>query len=413
MSKKIRCFLLFFAILPLLHAETEEFTIGSLSINGTDYYPLYRILNILKLERDYDLYTQRIIITDKGRYLTFFVNEETVYHERNNILLKDPPLRVQGAVYIPREMVNLITDWKRGDYAFAFREDGFLMKQKEEIVYKKQEEVPEPVKDKTESREAKQSPAAVKSGMEEDPRPSPGGSAGRIGFIVLDPGHGGHDPGAIGQKGLREKEVVLKVGLYLKEILSRRLERVKIVMTREKDEFISLPDRAKTANRFIGKETSGIFLSIHANASLNKKSKGTETFVLSPTASDDEARAVAAMENGVIETKKEETSLNRILTKMLSYEYIRESIQLSSFIQQGYAEKLKAPVHNLAIKKARFIVLEETFMPAVLTEIGFITNREEEKKLRTEEYQRQVAGVIADGVLKFISWYEAHNGFIQ
>lgn len=412
MPKKILCFLIFFAFLPFLHAETEEHRIDPVSIEGKDYYPLYRILNILKLERDYDLYTQRIIIKDKGRYLTFFVNEETVYHERNNILLKDPPLRLRGVVYIPREMVDLITDWKRGDYTFAFREEGFLLKQKEEIVYKKQED-PEPVKEKTDGPDANKSPALPAGGIFRETRPGAGGATGRIGFIVLDPGHGGHDPGAIGQKGLREKEVVLKVGLYMKEILSKRLDRVKIVMTRQKDEFISLQERAKIANRLVSKDLSGIFLSIHANASLNKKARGTETFVLSPTASDDEARAVAAMENGVIETRKEETSLNRILTRMLSYEYIRESIQLSAFIQQGYAQELKAPVHNKAIKKARFIVLEETFMPAVLTEIGFITNREEEKKLRTEAYQRKVAEVIADGVCKFIAWYEAHNGFIQ
>ncbi|MDD5066763.1 MAG: N-acetylmuramoyl-L-alanine amidase, partial [bacterium] len=100
----------------------------------------------------------------------------------------------------------------------------------------------------------------------------------------------------------------------------------------------------------------------------------------------------------------------------LSYEYIRESIQMASFIQDGYVKDLGSSVtssRNRGIKKARFFVLEETFMPAILTEIGFITHREEEKLLRREEHQKKIAESLADSVVEFISWYEANNGFIQ
>lgn len=395
-------FILIFIIIYLYHGYAEDYTIEAISINNTDYYPLYKILNILHLERDYDLYTQRIIIQDKGRYLTFFIDDTTIYYEKNTIFLQESPIRDKGIIYIPESMVKLITDWKRGDYLFTFKNNDFEIKQKQEIVYQNEEP-----KVEIQLKEQEEYPEKRKVFNNDNASPN------KLKFIIIDAGHGGNDPGAIGQKGLLEKNVVLQVASYLKDILKDKLNNINIVMIRDKDEFITLSDRAKRANKYIDKNTAGLFLSIHANASWNKKSKGTETFVLSPVASDAEARAVAAMENGMIESKKDDKPLNKILTKMLSYEYIRESIQLASLIQNSYVKNLGAPNNNRGIKKALFFVLEETFMPAVLTEIGFITNREEEKLLRTTEYQKQIASSIAEGVFQFVNWYEANNGFIQ
>ncbi|MDD5066363.1 MAG: N-acetylmuramoyl-L-alanine amidase [bacterium] len=248
MLKKVFFFTCFFISVLSLYAE--EYRIDAVNINGTGYFPLYRLLNTLKLEREYDTYTQRIIIKDRSRYLTFFIEEETIYYERNNILLKDPAVRYNGIIYIPQEMVKLITDWKRGDYSFTFKEKEFAIREKEEVLYNK----PSPEKSPTPGH-ILTAKTEEETGRKNDKMFNTGQIPNRIKFIILDPGHGGHDPGAIGQKGLREKEVVLNVSLYLKECLSRKLGNTRILMTRDKDEFISLSQRAKIANSFAEKNT--------------------------------------------------------------------------------------------------------------------------------------------------------------
>ncbi|MBU1077773.1 MAG: N-acetylmuramoyl-L-alanine amidase [Spirochaetes bacterium] len=403
--KKLSLMLILLAIISctVLPLYAMDYRIDSHLINNETYYPLYKILNILHLERRYDHYTQKLIIKDNGRYLFFFIDEDTIYYERESILLKSPPIRDNGIIYIPKEMVDLITQWKRGDFQFSYIDRNFKINEKEEVIYKEDVQIAEketiPVKEETALNSHQKivttSPSQIK-------------------FIVIDPGHGGKDPGAIGQKALREKTVVLNVSLYLKDYLNDRLKDVKITMTRDEDNFITLNKRANIANQFIKKDSTGIFISVHANASYNKKSRGTETFVLSPVASDDEARAVAAMENGIIESEKSKVEpITKILTGMLSYENIRESIQLAGFIQEGYHRNLKANKRTKEVKKALFYVLEGTLIPAVLTEIGFITNEKEEKLLRSKAYQKKIAKSIGEGIVEFINWHNANNGFIQ
>lgn len=390
---------------------SQDHTIIPLKLNNTDYYPLYKILNILHLERHYDFYSQKILIKDKGRYLSFFLDEDTIYFERQSVLLKSCPTRHEGIIYIPKEMIDLFTQWKRNDYLFAYNDSDFSIDKKEEVIYKEDKAVAKN-NDRTESKDIVKINPSEK--IEKNHKKITTSSPHKIKVIVIDAGHGGKDPGAIGQKGLREKKVVLSVALKLRDYLNNRLKNVKIVMTRNNDTFIPLTKRAKIANQYIKKDNTGLFISIHANASMNKKSKGTETFVLSPVASDDEARAVAAMENGMIETKKRKVEpITKILTGMISYENIRESIQLAKLIEEGYRTHLKAPARKKPVKKALFYVLEGTLMPAVLTEIGFITNKKEEKLLRSSAYQKKIAESIGKGMIKFIKWYDANNGFIQ
>ncbi len=394
---------------------SRDYKINSLGINNDNYYPLYKILNILHLKRCYDVYTHKIIIKDKGRYLSFFVDEEVIYYEMKTILLKSPPIRKEGVIYIPQEMVDMIKQWKRGDFQFQYVNNDFNINKKQEIVYKNDKKEEKSVRAIVKKNTSKTSSPVISKVDKFAEKPVRATSPNRIKVIVIDAGHGGKDPGAIGQKGLREKEVVLQTALYLRDYFKKKTRDIKIVMTRDKDVFISLDARAKIANKHIGKNTAGLFISVHANASYNKKTRGTETFVLSPVASDDEARAVAAMENGIIDRKtKKPDSISRILSTMISYENIRESIQLATFIEGSYRKKLNTKSTTpTGVKKALFYVLEGTLMPAALTEIGFLTNREEEKLLRKKSYQQKVAASIGDGMIRFIKWYDANNGFIQ
>lgn len=409
MKQPLRLIIFLFLITGLLiPVYSQNYKIDSLKLNSENYYPLYKILNILHLERHYDYYTQKLIIKDKGRYLIFFPEEDTIYCERQSILLKSSPIRVKGVIYIPKQMVDLLTQWKKNDFLFSYVDNNFKIDKKQEIIYKKETQV---VQKKLIKKKHSEKNIPVKYNKQPQIFAS---SPNKIQVIIIDPGHGGKDPGAIGQKGLREKGVVLNVGLYLKTYLNKKLRNIKVVMTRDTDKFIPLNKRADIANKYLKKNSTGIFISIHANASMNKRSQGTETFVLSPIASDDEARAVAAMENGIISTKKRKIEpVTKILSGMLSYENIRESIQLAKFIQAGYKKNLKTKPRQKQIKKALFYVLEGTLMPGVLTEIGFITNKKEERFLRSKAYQKNIAQSIGEGTLKFIKWYEANNGFIQ
>jgi len=223
--------------------------------------------------------------------------------------------------------------------------------------------------------------------------------------IVLDPGHGGKDPGAVGKKGTREKDVNLAVTLKLKKLLEQELD-VKILLTRSDDRFVSLQDRTKFAND----NKADLFISIHANASKNRDSKGIETYYLS-TAKTTEARAVEALENSVVEIYeggKQATAkyddLSIILSDILQAEHLEGSNDLATHIQQNIVAGVKGL--DRGVKQANFFVLRGAFMPAVLLELGFISNLQEEALLANEEYQDRLAKTIFEGVKRFKFRYD-------
>ncbi len=408
MRTKFFFIILLFFVLSSIILNAAEWEVNSFSINRENYYPLYKIINILKISRSWDFYTGKFILKNRNNYLVFLIDEEKVYFNRELKILKNPAIRKDGIVYIPEEMVKYLLSMANKDFEFDFANNILNIEKKEPKPLIVNRDTCTGIDKKVDTtidyntQKKKLSQHIVNT------------TPDKIKVIIIDPGHGGEDPGAIGQLGLREKVVVLKVALKLKKILQKKLKNVKIVLTRNKDIFIPLKKRAQIANRYVDKNTAGIFISIHANASYNKKTSGYETFILSPVASDDEARAVAAMENGIIDPlPKKESSIRRIITQLLSNEYIRESMELAKFIQKGYKNNLPSDVPDRGIKKALFYVLEGTLMPGVLTEIGFITHRKEEKRMRKEEYQWKIAKGIADGIINFVKWYKDNNGFIQ
>ena len=217
--------------------------------------------------------------------------------------------------------------------------------------------------------------------------------------VVIDPGHGGKDPGAIGRGGLREKEVVLDVGLRLKKALDKR--GIKTVITRDRDQFIELNRRTQIANSSGGK----LFVSLHCNAARNRKASGTETYFLSP-AKTERALKAAEFENEAIryeETRTQYQNLtdeNFILLTMAQANFVRESQDLAAEIQHQLPPGVGTK--NRGVDQAGFYVLVGASMPAVLCEMGFISNPEEEKKLRDKTFRQRTAEEIGEAVVNFL-----------
>lgn len=231
---------------------------------------------------------------------------------------------------------------------------------------------------------------------------------GRIGVVVIDAGHGGKDPGAIGASGLQEKDVVLPVALALRDDLEK-LDGLEVYLTRDTDVFVPLRERTKFANS----RKADLFISIHANSiSGNKKKnqiKGYKVYFLSQ-AKNEEDKRVAMIENSVIEFEEETEGngfLESILTDMANNEYLTESQDLSICIEGAFAGALQEvrKLHR-GVGQANFWVLNGAYMPSVLIEIAFISNPSEEKLLRTEKFQRRVAGAIAEAITEFRRKYE-------
>lgn len=223
--------------------------------------------------------------------------------------------------------------------------------------------------------------------------------------IVLDPGHGGHDPGAVGHVlKLREKDVNLSVCLKLKEMLERELG-VTVLMTRSDDRFITLGNRTKFANN----NQADIFVSVHTNASNNRSASGIETYYLS-TAQTSDARAVEALENNVVEQyegkgeKAKYDALGFILSDMSQTEHLEHSNNMALLIQQNLVAGARGG--DRGVKQANFYVLRGAFMPAVLIELGFISNKEEERLLANDEYQQRLARTIFEGLKRFKFRYD-------
>lgn len=223
-----------------------------------------------------------------------------------------------------------------------------------------------------------------------------------INRIVIDPGHGGKDPGAVGQKGLKEKDVTLDIAKRAAEKL--RIEcGVDCILTREEDVFVSLGKRAKIAND----AKASLFLSIHCNAGKRKSASGVEVYFLSP-AKTTWTRAVEARENSAVEyeTKEERGELESILWDLAQTEFLKESNMLADKIANYISYSNKGI--NRGVMQANFYVLSRTYMPACLVEIEFISNPDMEKKMKTAEFKEKVATEILKGVKEFKEFYETH-----
>ncbi len=226
--------------------------------------------------------------------------------------------------------------------------------------------------------------------------------------IVLDAGHGGPDPGAVGPGGLQEKDVVLDVTKRVARLVEEGLG-IKAALPRTGDYFVPLRDRTQFAN----KERAQLFVSIHANAHRDRVSEGVETYFLSSEATDNEARQVAALENGVIqlETGNPRAKMDivkTILWDLAQSEFQEESSRVAETVQDSLTDSLR--IANRGVKQAGFYVLGGAAMPAILVEIGFVTNKKEERRLMDSQYRERVARAIYAGLAEYKRRYDQKMG---
>lgn len=224
-------------------------------------------------------------------------------------------------------------------------------------------------------------------------------------LVVIDAGHGGVDPGARGPGGLLEKTVALQVANRLAVAL-RTDPDLEVRLTRSSDQLIPLAERPRLANRWrneLGAEAPALFISIHANAHNSRSVRGVETYFLSEALTED-ARRVAALENSAQRFESaagQGDELAFILNDLRQNHYLRESSDVAAMIQDRLRRVYTGP--NRGVKQAGFVVLEGSFMPAVLVELGFITNPEEEKLLASPEYQREITNTLVRAVSDFFA----------
>jgi N-acetylmuramoyl-L-alanine amidase len=247
--------------------------------------------------------------------------------------------------------------------------------------------------------------ASVKGSTSAPRTEPPASSAGRVNRLVivaLDPGHGGEDPGAIGPSGLREKDVVLAVALQLRDRLNE-VPGMRAMLTRDADFFVPLQDRVRKARRV----QADLFVSIHADAFFTPQARGASVFALSSgAASSATARWMANRENaadlvGGINVKAKDAEVMRALLDMSTTAQIKDSLKLGNEVlgQIGRIGKL----HKGSVEQAGFAVLKAPDIPSILVETAFISNPEEEAKLRDERYQAQLVDALTVGIKRYFA----------
>ncbi|MFQ6008351.1 MAG: N-acetylmuramoyl-L-alanine amidase [Candidatus Zixiibacteriota bacterium] len=234
----------------------------------------------------------------------------------------------------------------------------------------------------------------------------------KIDVVVIDPGHGGSDYGAIGRRGTREKDVVLGIAKELAKLI-RKDKQFKVVMTRDRDKLVTLQQRADIANR----ACADLFISLHANASTKKHVRGWNIFFLAP-AKNDSARAVAQFENSFFVREKAgfaseseeytgylDNPVLTILNEMIMTEFQAESHDFAMMLDREFRRSLDIP--SRGVDQAGFFVLNMVFTPSILVETGFISNLVEEKTLKNRRFQKTVAEAIYEAIKRFKAKYES------
>lgn len=316
----------------------------------------------------------------------------SVFLRRGNAAyqLVEPPYREGGVLYLPHQF---FTEWLPGAYPDRLSYQGGVLRLRGGGTV-----ASEGAGESSASTSEAPAPQAPSSG-------APLGEPSRAPLVVIDPGHGGVDPGRVGPSGIKEKDIVLQVSRRLARVLAERGYEVRL--TRTADTLINLDHRAPMANQWRGARP-GLFLSIHANGVTDRRARGFETFFLSEARTDDERR-VAEMENAAVEYEEStrvvgSTDLDLIRNGLRNEFYIMASNSLAGLVQDEFTGFHSGP--NRGVKQAGFRVLVGAFMPAVLIELAFLSNPAEERLLGSGSFQVEAAQGIANAVDRF---FESHQ----
>jgi len=316
------------------------------NLGGVQYLPLGPVCSLSGMGLDYDPLSQTAVLSGEKHKINIKVGEALLLVDGKAAEMKYPVLFHEGMIVVPEQFRSQIM--------------GPLF-----------------VKERPSSKQVARVLAIKK--------------------VVIDAGHGGHDPGAIGKTGLQEKLVNLDVARRLTEILAS--EGIEVVMTRSTDKFIPLTKRSDIANNSL----ADIFVSIHSNANHSKKLNGFEVYYVSPSV-DDYKRALGAVRSAPLNLEgsslaSSSTTLKMILWDMIYTSNRAQAVELSQDICSSIDYKLDTAVRG--VKQARYEVLKGTRMPAVLIEIGFLSNAAEEELLKNSGYRQKMAEAIAEGVFNY------------
>jgi len=371
--------------MTIIDAKGRATSLSLLSFEGHNYLPLAGLTGPWEASGSWSALLGRAEVKMPGHSLTLSADNTFCQIDGKSYNLYYPVRQYQGELWVPLELFTryLIPLWGR---SISYDE-----KSRRLSLGGYQADVPLPL-------------AGPKSAATVEQR--------SIRKVVVDPGHGGKDPGAVGPTGLKEKDVNLEIGLRLKEILEGM--GLLVVMTREDDTFVPLAERTALANR----EAADIFISIHCNAAPRKKRarstmRGSETYFLS-LAKTDEARATAAMENAAIQFEQPDASLKNldevqfILWDIIQNQYLTESADLAEYVQEALGSSLPFP--SRGVNQAGFYVLNGAYMPAILVECAFISHKDEEKQLKQSEIRRRISQAVAKGLVNFAKRHQMKLG---
>jgi len=340
---------LVFTFIGCATVPTKE-ALPTYDINGITYLPLVPLCDLKGVNWEYDTFTRTVTLTKDSHKINLMVGDTLLLVDAKAQHLRHPVDIYQGAVVLP----------------YKFKEDIFEPLFKESL---------------------RSLPAALPvSGIKK---------------VIIDAGHGGTDPGAIGRGGLREKDVTLDITKRLAKIL--KTAGMEVILTRSTDRFVALSDRVNISEN----SHADLFISIHANANRVRSLNGFEVYYVSSSVNDSQ-RALSAAKEAVLDfdnTCLADDSLNLKATLWdMIYTCSRaESIDLSRYICQAAHNNLEVKI--LGIKDARFYVLKGTHLPAVLIEIGFLSNYDEERLLKNIYYRQRIAEALAQGIKNYAMDY--------
>ena len=311
------------------------------------------VANNLQASVFWDPLSGTVVLSKNGHLVNFRAGEELVLFDYRDFVLLDAPQRSSHGVFL--------TD------SFVMRLESFFDTKKPEVHY-------------------------------------------RVGAILIDPGHGGKDPGATGKAvvggktvEIREKDIALTVSKDLHARLTKSFPDKQIVMTRTSDTYPTLEERVEKANSVkLNEHEAILYISIHANAAFNKNSSGFEVWYLSP----DYRRTVIDSDGSA-----EANEILPILNSMMEEEFTTESILIAKSVMDGISEQIGGLSRNRGIKEEAWFVVRNARMPSVLVELGFVSNPEEAALLADPEYLRKCALGIYNGLASFISHFENSRGF--
>ncbi|HPG29215.1 MAG TPA: N-acetylmuramoyl-L-alanine amidase [bacterium] len=359
-------------------ADLSDIKIPAIQFNKTKYLNLNDITRIMNLKYIWEPFTLTLELTDNKVLLKMQMNSNLAMVNEKVIQSENGLMNVDGGIYLPAEILEFFNQ------SVIKLESGALYYKKIDNSVKFEDDIAKTI---------------LAIGQIKMPEVKKKRDGFNIKTIAVDPGHGGVDAGAVSySKRVLEKDITLAVALKLKEYIEKSGKDVNVLLTRSSDETLFLDERPQIAN----KNKCDLFLSIHCNSG-PKNAQGFETFYFSLTEDDETERTARLLENNIGDSyknaKRKMNPIDFITTDLAQINHINESSDFAEIIQKKLFEA--AVSSNRGVKKARFMVLKDAFMPSVLVELGFLSNETEEKLLTNENYQNKLAAGIGEAILQY------------